>query len=230
MAKTGQRIRKHDMKEDSFVTFAFRAQEYIQHHQRPFIIGLVAVVAIVAGAWILTSTSRRSELSAEQRLTEAFVRVQQNDMEGAAQAYRSVVDDFGGTRAAREALYYLANLQFVQERWTEAIESYGRFAEAYGDDPARQAAAWAAVGDAYQALGDQAQALAYYERALASEDARFLADDIILQAARSALKAGDTTRAVALADRLYESAGTSPQMTRLRELLALHGVLYTRGF
>lgn len=231
MAKTGQRIRKHDMKEDSFVTFAFRAQEYIQHNQKPFILGLGALVVLLLGIWYASASSRRAEQAAEQRINEAFLRVQQNDMAGAAQIYRTVIDEFGGTTAAREGLFYLGNLNFVQRNWAEAIAAYEEFARKYGgEDPLRGAAAWGAIGDAYQSQGEHAKSIESYERVLTMPKARALFDETLLASARSALAMGDPERATKIADRLYELESASAAMTKMRELLALHGVLYTRGF
>jgi len=231
MPKTGQRIRKHDMKEDSFVTFAFQAQEYIQHHQKLFLLGLGAVVVLVLGVWYFSSSGRRTEMAADQRISEAFLRVQQNDMTGAAQIYRTLIDEYGGTAAAREGLFYLGNLNFVQKRWPEAIEAYEEFAREYGgEDPLRTAAAWTAIGDAYQSEGEHAKAIEYYEKALRVPEAKSVFAETYLSAARSAVAMGDLDRAQELADRLYELESGSPQMTKMRELLALHGVMYTRGF
>lgn len=231
MPKTGHRISKHDMKEDSFVTFAFRAQEYIQNHQGPFLLGLGALVVAVVGIWFFASSSRRAEAEADVRINEAFVRVQQNDMAGAAQIYRTVIDEFGGTSAAREGLFYLGNLAFVQRNWSDAIDAYEKFARTYGgQDPLRAGAAWSAVGDAYQAQGEHAKALEYYERTLAVPEAEPLFAETFLSAARSALAMDDPERARQYADRLYELDSSSPQMTKMRELLALHGQVYTRGF
>lgn len=231
MPKTGHRISKHDMKEDSFVTFAFRAQEYIQNHQALFVLALGALVAVVVGMWFFASSGRKAEAEADVRINEAFVRVQQNDMAGAAQIYRTVIDEFGGTSAAREGLFYLGNLSFVQRNWADAIAAYEKFARTYGGkDPLRAGAAWSAIGDAYQTQGEHPKALEYYERALAIAGAAPNFSETLLSAARSVLAMGDKERARQFADRLYELDSSSPQMTKMRELLALHGVIYTRGF
>jgi len=231
MPKTGHRISKHQMKEDSFVTFAFRAQEYIQTHQKPFIIGLVVIVGVLLGAWFWSSSSQKAERQAEQEMTAAFARVQQNDMEGAAQVYQKVMAEHSGTTAARESEFYLANLYFVQKKWQDAIDTYAHWAGKYGgDNPARRAAAYAAIGDAHLQLGEYDQALEYYEKALNIKEADYLAEGILYSAAEAALLKGDTTAAKSYADRLFERNGNSPQMTNLRELLAEHGVIYTRGF
>jgi tetratricopeptide (TPR) repeat protein len=231
MAKTGQRIRKHQMKEDSFVTFAFRAQEFIQTHQKPLLIALAAVAVVIAGALYVSSAGKRAEFGAEQLLAQAFGRVQQNDLQGAAVSYRAVIDEYGGTAAAREALYYLANLYFVQENWAEAITAYQRYIDRYaGFDGGRTAAAWSAIGDARQSLGEHSEALTCYDRALRIAGARYLAGEILLSAARSALAEGDGELATAYADSLFNRLGNSPDMTSMRELLAGHGIRYTRGF
>ena len=230
MPKTGHRISKHQMKEDSFVTLAFRAQDYIQHHQKPLIIAFVALVVLVVGSWLWTSAGQRSEVAAEAELGAAFVRVQQQDMAGAAQVYERVISDFGGTVAAREALFYLSNLYFVEKRWQESIEAFDRWARQHGgDDAPRKAASLAAIGDAYQALADYDQSIAAYEEAMGVGGGGFLIGDICIGAARSALLKGDKEAAVGYADRLFESKGNAPSMTILRELLALNGIEYTRG-
>lgn len=222
---------KHRMKEDSFVTFAFRAQDYIQSNQRSLWIGLGAVFVVVAGAWLYSSASGRSKADAEGLLSQAFARVQQNDMPGAAAIYREVTGQYGGTPAAREAVFYLANLQFVAEEWADAITHYEAYLSDYsGFDPGRNAAARAAIGDAHQALGDHAKALESYDRAFEVRGADYLKAEVYLAAARSALALGDTARATSYADRLFEHDGNSGVMTQMRELLALHGLRYLRGF
>ena len=231
MTKTQPRIRKHEMKEDSFVTFAFRAQEYIQSHQRLLLGALGALVVVVAGAWLYTSNSSRSRLDAEQLLDQAFARVQQNDMQRAATLYRQVSDEFGGTPAAREAVFYLANLQFVQEQWADAITAYETYLKNYSAfDPGRNVAARAAMGDACQALGDHARALEYYNEAVKSQGSDYLRAETYLAAARSALALDKRDEATAYADRLFELQGNSTATSQMRELLAMHGIQYTRGF
>jgi tetratricopeptide (TPR) repeat protein len=228
---TQHRLRKHEMKEDSFVTFAFRAQEYIQTHQQVLLVALGAVVLAIAAFWLYTSSSGRSRQEAEGILGQAFARVQQNDMAGAATLYRQVADEFGGTPAAREAVFYLANLQFVQEQWADAITTYDAYLGQYsGFDPGRNVAARAAMGDAYQAQGDHAKALENYEQALAIHGADYLLPEVFVAAARSALALDQKDAAVALADRLFELDGNSAVMTQMRELLSMHGVRYLRGF
>jgi tetratricopeptide (TPR) repeat protein len=220
------------MKQDSFVTLAFRAQEYVQHHQKPFIIALAAIVIATLAIWFFGSASQRAELSSEQTLSEAGVRVQQNDMQGAAAVYRRIIEDYRGTAGAREALFYLGNLYFVQRQWSDAIQAYRDYIDRHGGwDPGRTAAAWAAIGDSYQSQGAHRDALDAYEKALNIEAAAYLADDILLAAAHSALELEDAQQATAIADRLFERAGASSRaMMRMRELLARHGIRYTRGF
>lgn len=231
MTKTQHRLRKHEMKEDSFVTFAFRAQEYIQGHHRTLLLALGALVLAVAGAWLFTTANRKSQTEGEKVLGQAFTRVQQNDMTGAAALYKQVAEEFGGTPAAREAVFYLANLQFVQEQWADAIANYDQYLREYTSfDPGRNAAAHAAKGDAFQALDDPARALTCYEQALEIVGAHYLRSEIYVSAARSALELNKTQEAMAYADRLFEHEGNSAVMTQMRELLALHGIPYLRGF
>jgi len=231
MQKGQHRIRKHEMKEDSFVTFAFRAQEYLQTHQRPFYIGLGIIVVAVAALWLFSASGQRAEVAANQTLTDAFIRVQQNDLAGAAATYERLIDEYGGTQAAREGLFFLANLHFVQRQWPEAIDAYRRYIERHaGFDPGRTAAAWAAIGDAQQAEGDHEAALDSYGRALSMKGSTYIKGNTYVAACRSALAISDTTEALRLADALLELQGNSQDMTRLREMLAMHGVLYTRGF
>lgn len=231
MTKTQHRLTKHEMKEDSFVTLAFRAQEYIQSNQRVLLIGLGALVLVVAGFWFFRTASDRSQGEAEQLLSQAFARVQQNDMLGASSIYKEVVEQHSGTPAAREAVFYLANLQFVSEKWADAITQYQAYLDSYsGFDPGRNAAAHAAIGDAQQALGDHAKALESYQEALDVRGGEYLKSDIYVAAARSALALGQSDKATGFADKLFEKDGNSGAMGQMRELLAMHGVRYTRGF
>lgn len=231
MPKTGHRIRKHEMKEDSFVTFAFRAQEYILKRQQSVMIGLGVLAVAILGIWYLSSSDRSAEVAADQVMAEAYGLVQTNNMAGAEALYLRVIDGHSGTSGAREARFYLANLYFVQLEWNKAIEQY----EIYIDDhrnyaAGRTAAAWMAIGDSYQALGDHSQALTHYSKALAVESAEYLAGDILLASARSACLSGQLDLATGFADDMFERFGNAPDMIRLRELLARYGVSYTRGF
>lgn len=231
MPKTGHRIRKHEMKEDSFVTFAFRAQEMVLKRQRPIMIGFGLLVVLIAGLWFLSLSDRSAESAADRVMAEAYGLVQTNDMAGAEALYTRVIDVHSGTSGAREARFYLANLYFVQSEWSKAIEQYEGYVDDHSDYAAgRTAAAWMAIGDSYQALGDHTQALSNYSRALAVESADYLSSDIIMGAARSACASGQLDLAEGFADDLFERIGNGPDMTRLRELLARHGRTYTRGF
>ena len=125
----------------------------------------------------------------------------------------------------------IASSHHRMEQYPEAIEAYEKFARTYGgEDPVRATGALAAIGDAYEAQGDHAKALEYYDKALAMHGADFLLPGIYLSAARSALALGDTAQAQHLADRLFDFNAAAPEMSQMRELLAQHGILYTRGF
>ncbi len=124
MPKMGHRIRKHEMKEDSFVTLAFRAQEFVQKRQQEFMMGLGVLVVVVVGLWLFTSSGQSAEAEADQTLAEAYGRVQADDMPGAESVYKRVIAEHSGTSGAREGQFYLANLYFVQGEWNKAIHEY----------------------------------------------------------------------------------------------------------
>jgi len=64
--------RKQLKKPDEFQAIAGKAMEWIVAHQRPLLLGLVAVLVVIAGAWAASSYSSSREANAGGELASAF--------------------------------------------------------------------------------------------------------------------------------------------------------------
>jgi len=190
------KMTKRQIKEDALVTAAFRATEIWERHGRTILVIGAAIVLVAILAIFITRTRAQSEERAQGELYRAVLAMNQGDYVSAGPMLKELIDNSAGTRSARDAERFLADVQAAQGKYAEAAAGYRKYiGKAGGDGVAALAGYWglAAALESDKQFGEAAAA--YLEAAERSEtdNERGRA---MLGAARSYMRAGQNDKAI----------------------------------
>jgi outer membrane protein assembly factor BamD (BamD/ComL family) len=127
----------------------------------------------------------------------------------AASDLTRLIDSYGGTTAADEAVVMLAQVRLLQEQPQEAVTVLERALET-GLDEQFESAALGLLGAALEDLDRMSDAGQAYERAAQASWYEFLAAQYLIDAGRAHWSAGDTAAAVAAYQRIVNEFPESP--------------------
>jgi len=130
---TRKRITKKDLKHDALLESASKTTKFIEDHLNKVLIGALVAVVIIVG-WNFVSRSRKAtELQATAALTNASQTMSAGLYTQAAGQLEQVVAEFPGTRSAGAAVCYLGTIHFREGRYDEALQSFERYLDTYGE-------------------------------------------------------------------------------------------------
>lgn len=174
-------------------------------------------VALVVGAglfWWNAVSSRRSEEIAGQQLVQARLAFESRNFPLASSELSRMVENYAGTRAAQEGTILLAQIRLVQGQSQQAIELLKGFAPRA--DRAFRAQAYGLLGASYEDAGQPREAGQAYEEAAAGAELQFLQGQLLSDAARTWVVAGDTVRAIRLYRRITTELSETGPVTEAR--------------
>ena len=169
MTTTARRVKK-SYKEDQLVTTTFRLTEWAQAHFNQVIIGIVALVAVVAILVFTANSRHNSAREAERQMGTALALLQQGDVAAAKASFQQVYDRHGGPQAAA-ARFFKAECELREGNYQLAIESYDAYLAGRKDYPLFEPAALVGKALGYEGLRNYAEAAATMAAALEKMDA-----------------------------------------------------------
>ena len=182
-------------------------------------IGGAILVGAVLFVWTASST-RRSETIASRQLQGARYAFDNQNLPLAASELARIVENYSGTNAASEARLVLAQVRLLQGQPQQAVDLLRDFAPGAG--AGFRAQAYGLLGAAHENLGRAREAAEAYQTG--SERARmdFLKAQMLSDAGRAWVAAGDTAKAIAayrrIVDELPEEGAVTEAKVRLGEL------------
>lgn len=195
-----------------------RALAFLRRHERA--LTWAAGVLVVAGAvgWWTIAARGRKEAAAEQALQRAQVTLQGGDLAQGVSALNAVIDDFGGTLAAHQAVLLLNEVRLSEGQAALAAQELQRYAPSA--PPQFRPQAFRLSGVAWENTGNPARAAEAYSRAAAGTRRTLLGSRLLLDAARAYTAAGDTVSARSMLERVLEEHPDAPSAVEARVRLA----------
>jgi tetratricopeptide (TPR) repeat protein len=192
---TTKRVRRN-IKEDQLVTWAVRFSQWSQEHFNQVIIGVVALLAVIAFVVYTTNSRQSSNTQAERQLSSALNLFQTGDYEAARTSFQQIHERFGGRQGAA-AMYFEAEAEFRQGNYAEAEQSYDAYIQQASDAP--EFTASAVFGKALALEGqdrfrEAAEAMSGLLETLDETDPRYI--DAAYRSGELFAQAGDSERAV----------------------------------
>ncbi len=190
-----KRIRKHDLKEDHFVTAAFQLSSYVREHKNIFFIAIAGLVVLVIALTMFTSSRSHKQESAARIVGEVSILYQQGDYQATIQQCQALLDQFSNTQQASIAVILLADSYFKLGQYQDAISAFNTYVEKYHSDKLFEACSLTGIAACYEYLNQFTDAGEFYMRAAKEFPEFYGAPESLLNAGRCFYAAGDNDRA-----------------------------------
>jgi outer membrane protein assembly factor BamD (BamD/ComL family) len=194
-------------------------QAWVQEHARKLMLAGAAVLMVVAGVWLFIQSSRRKEVFASQALSQARSSAEAGNLPLAASDLSRLIERFGGTRAANEAVILLNQIRLLQDQIDPAVTSLREFVRSGPPDHVK-AAALGLLGGGLEQQRKFAEASRAYREAAEAAPLDFLKAQYLLDAGRAATLAGDSAQARSSYDVVLREYGDLAQAAEARVRMA----------
>ncbi len=180
---------------------------------------IAAIIIIAAGLFLWTqSTKRRSEEIASRELQGARLAFESQNLPLAASELARIVENYSGTNAAQEGRLLLANVRLLQGQPPQAIDVLRDYAPGAGK--AYRAQAYGLLGAAYENLGRFRDAGEAYETGSSAARLDFLKAQMLSDAGRAWVAAGDTAKAIGAYQHIVKDLPKEGAVTEAKVRLA----------
>ena len=203
---THKKLTKHELKEDSFVTFVLAAREYVIENQNKIFIGLIVLVVIIAGSIWMNNSRIQAREEAKVHFAEALSSYRNGQIQSAEELFRITEERFGNLREGAYSSYFTGQCALMDGRNTEAIEAFERYLERAGKFPFFKEAAMDGMATAYANDRNYDRAAEIYSDLIAGVDDDSFKENLYLKKAADMYKlAGKEGQAIELLERLLEN-------------------------
>jgi len=204
MLKPRKRITKKHLKEDKFVTYVFKFNDYFRREWKKLSYIGMGIVAVIVIIFMFINSRRKAELRASAELARAEISYLNEDYDRAIQDLARIDNIYKGTKSAGISVFYLANSYFNMGNYEKAEETYKRYLGEYDDDPMLHASSLAGIAATYEEREMYDRAVEYYKKAAADYPKLFTAAENLINAARCLKLEGKKEEAKILLDRVLE--------------------------
>lgn len=176
--------------------------------------GLVGGLAVVAlGTWLVVETGQRRQDRAAEALDRARATAEAGNLPLAASQLQQLIETFGGTEAASEAVVTLNQVRMVNGQSQLAVVGLQDYLKTNPDKQYR-IPALGLLGEALENAGKPADAGEAYLKAAADAEVDYLKAQYLLFAGRAFRNAADTAKAFKALDEIVQKY---PKTTALTE-------------
>jgi len=194
---------------------------WVRAHQK-LVVGIAGAVVVVAlGTWLVMETGQRRQLKAAESLDQARGIAESGNLPLAASELQKLIETYGGTEAATEAVVTLNQVRMVNGQSELAIVGLQSYLKT-NPKKVYKVPAQGLLGEALENVGRPAEAAAAYMGASADAEVDYLKAQYLLFAGRAYRNAGDPEEAVkalqAIVDKYPKTSAVTEAKVRLSEL------------
>jgi tetratricopeptide (TPR) repeat protein len=153
-----------------------------------------ALVVVAAGVWLYASSQARKERFASQELVRARDAAEAGNLPLATSDFTRVIERFGGTRAADEAVIMLNQVRLIQGQAQVVVPALQEFVRGRRPEYVK-ASAYGLLGGGLEDLGRFREAADAYRQASSLTRQDYLKAQFLLDAGRALAIAGDSAAA-----------------------------------
>ncbi len=143
-------VSKHTLKRDQFAEDAIKLVTFARKHSTEVLAVGVGLLVVIAGLVLMSQNRAKSEREAALMIGMAHAAYYGGDFQNAQITYEEIVNKHGSSSAAKEALVYLGNLNYLQRKFDEAQEYYNRCIKTGSANPLILGAAISGVAACYE--------------------------------------------------------------------------------
>ena len=219
MLKPRKRLTKKQIKEDKFVTYYFKAQDFVSQNSRYIMWALIGIPVVIFASFILSNIQQKKEQSANIELSKGRIDYFAENYESAISTLNKLVENYGGTKKGKKGLYYLANAHFLSKDFDEAERNFRKFLDESNDRDLR-VSALAGIAACQEERGDFSAAAETYKEAAEQYEDGFMAAQNLYDSARCFSLSGKTREAAGILTKLIENYSSSQIKNEAEILLA----------
>jgi len=219
MLKPKKRITRQQIKEDKLITFTTKVTDYYRRNSRNVIAGAGILVVLIVVVFFYFNSHAQAENEATYDLTMAKIEIGQRNYDAAAQKLTVIIDTYGGTKTAGDALFFLGNVRLSTQEWESAITEFQQYLDKYGKDHMLTAGAIAGIGFAYEQEQKFPEAAEYYMKAATNYPHEFNAPQYLLDAGRCYGLGGNPVKAREAFQSIIDQYPESTQIQKAKDEL-----------
>lgn len=201
-----------------------RTEKFIEENQKVISLVVGAIVVVVLGYFALQRyyfQPQEQEAASQMFMAEKYFEKDSLDkaLNGDATypGFLQIIDDYGMTKSANLAKYYVGVCYLQKGEYESAIEYLSDFS---CDAELLAPAAKAAIGDAYMQLGNQEKALSNYLSAAGMKENNLTTPQYLLKAAQTFELLNKNSSAIELYEQIRNDYPTSAEFRDAEKFLA----------
>jgi TolA-binding protein len=191
MLKKPKRLTKKEMKKDPLVRIAAQVVDYLQDEWLKIGSIVLVVVVVSAIALLIVNGRKKGEINAYDAAMIAL----QNNAPEAPDLLKKIVNKYGGSRSAADALIQLGNRYYIQKDLNNSEKYYKEYIDKYTGDPVYGFNAYNNLGSIYEEKGDFKKAASTYEQYTKKYQTSVFNTIMYLNAGKAFIQAGDNDSA-----------------------------------
>lgn len=192
-----------------------KTERYIEENKKSLAVILGAIVLVIGGyfAWDrlyvkpLEEEARSAMFMAEKYFEKDSLNKAING-DGNYKGFKYIIQEYGVTKSANLAYYYLGIAYLNQGKFQEAIDNLKEFDS---DDEILGSVAIGAIGDAQMELGKKEEAVNFYLKAAKKNDNKFTTPYYLMKAAMAYEEQNDYKNAVKIYEQIKSSYAESTE-------------------
>ncbi|MFA6472461.1 MAG: tetratricopeptide repeat protein [Candidatus Latescibacterota bacterium] len=187
MLKKPKRLTKKELKKDPLVLLSAQALDFLRAEWIKVGSIVLAVVVISLIAVLIVNGKKKGEINAHDAAMIAL----QNNAPEATDLLKKIVNKYGGSRSAADALIQLGNRFYIQKDLNNSEKYYKEYIDKYSEDPVYGFNAFNNLGSIYEEKGDFKKAAGTYEKYIQKYKTSMFNTIMYLNAGKAYIQAGD---------------------------------------
>jgi tetratricopeptide (TPR) repeat protein len=214
MLRAKKKITKREMKEDALITAYVKVTKFYEEHKKKISMGVTALAVVIIASVLYANNQAQNNENASAQFGRVFQLYDSGQYQPAIEGMperniiglRTIVDNYGSTRAGELARFYLANAYYQLGKYSEALQAYEDFSS---DSRLLSVSRLSGIGSCYAGLGQHEKAAEYFEEATVKYPGDVSAPENLNSAAHNYVLAGEKSKALDLYKKLKRDHPTT---------------------
>jgi len=159
MLRKHKKLTKKEMRKDPLLIFIAQSQDFLRAEWIKIVSTVLVIILVVTAAAFFIKGRRNSEINAYDAALTAL----QNNAPEATDLLKTIVDRYGGSHYAADALLRLGNQYFRQKEYDTSEKYFRQYIDKYAGDPLSDFNAYRGLGVVLEEKGDYRKAASTYE-------------------------------------------------------------------
>ena len=201
-----------------------KSKDFLEKNQK-LIFGIALVVLLIAGSFFgYRYYLNNQNVIAQEEMFQSVFYFDNGEYEQALSGdgnnygFLDIITEYGGTKSANLANYYVGIIYLEQENYESAINYLSNFSS---NDLLVQAEAFALSGDAHVQLEEYEKAARMYEKAANHNANKFFTPVYLIKAAMAYKDAGNNSQAIDCYSQIIDDYPTSAEVDTAKKYKAL---------